>query len=145
MDDQSTELRRAARVSAAVQIKSVTLGTLELQSRLSPDAEPPDSIRCRNGAREARYEVVGDGLAVSISLLFEAREDNDGDDVLLSISATFTAVYSIPEPSSCSADDLQCFAKLNGTYNVWPYWRELVHTMGGRAGLPHLVVPVFRL
>ena len=66
--------------------------------------------------------------------------------VLLSITATFAAVYSIPEPSSYSPDDLQCFARLNGTYDLWPYGREeLLHTMGGRAELPGLVVRVFRL
>ena len=81
---------------------------------------------------------------MSVFLVFEALDDDDGDDVLLSVTATFTAVYSIPEPSSHSPDDLQCFARLNGTYNVWPYWREPVHTMGSRAGLPGLVVPVFR-
>ena len=143
MDDQTTELQRAARVSAAVQIKSVTLGVLDLESRLSPDQTPPESLGCRYGPRGAKYEIVEDGLAVSVSLLFEARDEGDGD-VLLAITATFTAVYSLDEPSSYSPDDLQCFAKLNGTYHVWPYWRELVHTMGGRAGLPHLVVPVFR-
>ena len=124
---------------------SITLGALDLQSELPPDAAPPENLLGRHGVLGAKYEVIEEGLVVSVSLVFQALDDDDdGDDVLLSITATFMAVYSIPEPSSYSPDDLQCFARLNGTYNVWPYWRELVHTMGSRAGLPGLVVPVFR-
>ncbi len=123
---------------------SITLAALDLQSELPPDAAPPESLRCRYGARGAKYEVIEEGLVVSVSLMFAVSDDGNGDEVLLSITATFTAVYSVPEPSSYSPDDLECFARLNGTYNVWPYWRELLHTMGGRAGLPGLVVPVFR-
>jgi len=37
------------------------------------------------------------------------------------------------------------FARTNGIYNAWPYWREFVQNMIARMNLPPLVIPVFRL
>lgn len=66
------------------------------------------------------------------------------DGRVVDLSATFLATYRIEEAASFPADALQHFADLKGTYNVWPYWRELVHTFTGRAGLSGIVVPVFK-
>lgn len=63
---------------------------------------------------------------------------------MVDLTATFLATYRLEDASSYPQDALHHFADLNGTLNVWPYWRELVQSFAGRAGLPGVVVPVYR-
>lgn len=63
---------------------------------------------------------------------------------MVDLSATFLATYRLEGAGAYPRDALQHFAELNGTYHVWPYWRELVQSLAGRAGLPSVVVPVFK-
>lgn len=144
MEDQVSDLQRAARVGATVQIQSVALETLAVHSALPSDGSlPQEGIRCSPSAHGARYEVVNNHLAVSVSLQLEALDEVDGERVL-NVVATFRLLYSLPDMTEHSPEDLQCFARLNGTFNVWPYWRELVQSLGSRVGLSDLVIPVFR-
>jgi hypothetical protein len=61
------------------------------------------------------------------------------------IQATFLVSYAIEKPQEFSASHYQAFARINGIYNTWPYWREYVQSVTGRMGLPPLTLPVFRL
>lgn len=63
---------------------------------------------------------------------------------MVDLTATFLATHRLEDASSYPQDALHHFADLNGTLNVWPYWRELVQSFAGRAGLPGVVVPVYR-
>ena len=64
---------------------------------------------------------------------------------LLSIEVTVELHYRIPRIRDFSAQDLSKFANINGVYNAWPYWRELIQNLSLRMGLPPLVLPVFRI
>jgi len=64
----------------------------------------------------------------------------------LIIEATFYAMYEAP--SELELDDseaLDLFARTNGVWNLWPYWREFVQTITVRMGLPALTVPSYRV
>ena len=143
----STNLERASLVSRSVQIESVTLVQVSMDANLDP-TEPPRELRlgqqfrCRYETREAQR----DRLFVYVSLLFDASVTSlePSENRVVDLSATFLATYCIDGAASFPEDALQHFADLNGTFNVWPYWRELVHTFTGRAGLSGIVVPVFK-
>lgn len=143
----TTNLERASLVSRSVQIESVTLTRITMNTDLD-SREPPQELRlgqqfrCRYETRESQR----DRLFVYVSLLFDASvaSPEPTDRQVVDLSATFLATYRIDETVSFPEDALQYFADLNGTYNVWPYWRELVQTFTGRAGLSGIVVPVFR-
>lgn len=143
----ATNLERASLVSRNVQIESVILIQVSMDANLDPQ-EPPRELRLRQKFR-CRYET-GEGqrdrLFVYVSLLFDASVASvePVESRVVDLSATFLATYRIDGTASFPEDALQHFADLNGTYNVWPYWRELVHTFTGRAGLSGIVVPVFK-
>lgn len=63
----------------------------------------------------------------------------------LSLQAAFDLLYELPKAKEFSAAALSHFANVNGVYNAWPYWRELVQNTSVRMGLPPLVLPVFRI
>ena len=143
----TTNLERASLVARSVEIESVTLTQITMNTDLD-SREPPQELRlgqrfrCRYETREAQR----DRLFVYVSLLFDASPGSPepADSPVVDLSATFLATYRIEEAASFPEDGLQHFADLNGTYNVWPYWRELVQTFTGRAGLSGIVVPVFK-
>ncbi len=116
-----------------------------MRSELPHDGSFPEEVGCAPLSQwETEHEVVDDDrLSVSVSLQLEAY-DALGSEELLRVDATFRVLYSVPDMSEHSHEDFQCFARLNGTFNVWPYWRELVQTTGNRVGLSDLVIPVFR-
>jgi preprotein translocase subunit SecB len=88
-------------------------------------------------------EIVEDG---SLNILFDlALRGYKDEDVLLEVSARIEAVYSIPEDSTFTPYQLECFAKANGMLNIWPYWRDFVQSTVQRAGLPALTLPLFRV
>lgn len=56
--------------------------------------------------------------------------------------ATFQVGYELPAECKLEAKDLEVFAKLNGLYNTWAYWREFVQSSTARLGLPPLALPL---
>ena len=72
-------------------------------------------------------------------------EESDKKDADLFIEATFNAIYEVPEDLKTNGDALDFFAQANGTYNLWPYWREFVQTTSARMGLQGLTVPTYRI
>ena len=87
--------------------------------------------------------MINNHLVVLVSLQLRAFDELDGE-MVLDVGAKFRLLYSLPDMHRHTPEDLQCFARLNGTFNAWPYWRELVQSLGNRVGLSRLVVPVFR-
>jgi hypothetical protein len=93
-----------------------------------------------------RYELPSereDHVYVYVDFKFAANDQGQEFGDLFTLNATYLLVYKLLSASERPADALQYFAELNGTYNVWPYWRELVQTVAGRIGLGSVIVPVF--
>ncbi len=62
----------------------------------------------------------------------------------MSIEATYGLVYRIADFKEFSQNHLDAFAQVNGYFNVWPFWRELVHSTLGRIGLRAIAIPTLR-
>jgi hypothetical protein len=73
------------------------------------------------------------------------RAIRHGPTTTLSLQAAFDLLYELPKAKDFSAAALSHFANVNGVYNAWPYWRELVQSITVRMGLPPVVLPVFRI
>ncbi|WP_419938296.1 hypothetical protein [Candidatus Palauibacter sp.] len=143
----TTNLDRASLVSRNVAIESVNLTHAEMRTGFDP-FDPPEVAQLTQRFR-CRFELPPsrlDCLFVQVNLILEGTgaENAEQEQELVSIDATFLAVYRLEDASSYPRDALGHFAELNGTYNVWPYWRELVQTFAARAGMGGLVVPVFK-
>lgn len=53
--------------------------------------------------------------------------------------------YRVPSDLKVTRVELSGFAKMNGVYNAWPYFREYVQSTTQRMGLPSVTLPVFRI
>jgi hypothetical protein len=142
-----TNLERAGVIAKQVQLRSIILRNARVESDVDP-LDPPDQIQLRQ-AHRARYELPNqhpDHIYVYVDLHFAAAnaEGHEPSSERLELEATYLLVYALQTAAQHPEDALQHFAELNGAYNVWPYWRELVQTVAGRVGLAAIVVPVFR-
>lgn len=144
----TTNLELAKVVAKHVQIRSIALRSARVESEIDPLA-PPKELQPSQGYR-ARYERLGEHneqLRVVMEFEFHAQrlgEDEAPHDGVVHLAATYVLDYSLPENLELSANALEQFAILNGAYNAWPYWRELVQTVTGRVGLVAITVPVYR-
>lgn len=69
----------------------------------------------------------------------------EDDPPEVEIHADFELCYSTKEGADFSAEDLNQFARANGTLHAWPYWRELAEGAAQRMGIPGLVIGVFKI
>ena len=76
---------------------------------------------------------------------FEAFRENKTQKPAILIDASFVLAYKIDNFKGLTQKGFEQFANLNGIYNAWPYWRELVQNTIVRMGLPSLSIPVFRI
>jgi hypothetical protein len=138
-------LQQAAIVSRSVQIEQVSLTTAAVRSGIDP-LVVPEKLTLSQSHR-ARYELPQshpNKIFVYVDFECSAASATPSEIQPLGVSATYVVVYGHPDVSALPAEALEAFAQLNGVYNTWPYWRELVQTASGRAGLSAIVIPVFR-
>ena|SRR5208282_717235 len=135
-------------------ISSVQLAGVRL-SQLSASGSLPEG-GIRNGAVEIAHSarvrdrstdgfVVTATITVRFAIKGGGRKAAGRETTPLSLQAGFDLSYAVPHAKKFSATDLTRFANVNGVYNAWPYWRELVQSISVRMGLPALVLPVFRV
>ena len=80
---------------------------------------------------------------IFVNARFEVSSDADpGEKKLLSIQAVFVVSYDIDSLDGLEPENLDAFGRMNGVYNLWPYWREYVQSTTSRLGFPPLTLPV---
>jgi len=84
-------------------------------------------------------------LLVFAQFHFKSGSNKQITEPMIIIEATFLLVYEIDDFEGLNKAAFEQFANLNGIYNAWPYWRELVQNTISRMELPPLTIPVFRI
>jgi hypothetical protein len=135
-------------VSDRVQIQDVRL--IRCNCRIEPAAlAPPLPARFRPTlAREASTQISADGtrIAVLVHFRFSAiREGRENDGPCVDIESTFLVSYGAENLPGLGPENFNSFGALNGVFNAWPYWRELLHNMTSRMGLSAFMLPVLRI
>lgn len=141
----TTNIQLAKEIAKFVQLRSIVLKNAHLESSIEGNLPPTISI---NQQHRCLFEEKTDEerfINVLAEFKFNAsKEEGDAIGSLAKLEATFLLVYAIPQEAKFDHRCLKHFAELNGIYNAWPYWRELVQTVTGRIGLGGILVPVFR-
>jgi len=89
-------------------------------------------------------------ISVEAKLKADIHNQNDGRaKPLLSINCTYVLNYKFMAKGAPEGAELQryldAFARVNGVFNIWPYFRELIQSLSARMSLPPIVVPVYRV
>lgn len=136
------DLVGAARVGERVSIYDVRLTAQEV--KLQQWDKVPPLMRLQNRAETKR---AGKKIIVDAIFNFELAHDTDkskGSPPVI-IRAIFTLSYDVNDFDSLTESDLAAFGRMNGIYNAWPFWRELVYSTLSRMGMPPLTLPTYRV
>lgn len=145
----TTNADLAKEVAKLVQLEAVVVRKADLDAAFDP-LDLPEELSLENAYRCAHSLSNGANerqrIDVTIEFDFNCRRPSEGGDgeIAVSLTATMLLIYSMKAGADIKAECFDHFANLNGVYNAWPYWREFVQSATARAGLPGVVVPVFR-
>lgn len=139
----SDNITLAQRIIGAAQIDSVRLvGSRAETSIQGPQEAGTDPVKFRQNLQATRnsrgFRVIAD-LGVSIP----AKDTTSPPAV--AVDARFELDYVLPAEVIASDEELNAFARVNGLFNAWPYFREFVQTSMARMQLPPLVIPLVRV
>jgi hypothetical protein len=139
------DMEAVARVAREVELRDIYLLRSSL-SRLGPEPVQGRLVLTFDCATRLLNEPDGGHLLpVACDFTLAAREEEEPQREVMRVEATFLVSYQLAEPHKITPEDLHHFARINPLYNAWAYWRELVHTMSLRMGLPPLLVPLLKI
>lgn len=132
------------------------IGRVQLTDVRLIDAKVQTRIRDANRARDAQLTmrhaaqvILRKDNAFLIAAQMQAAvvrdADSDKGEPLVTMSITYALEYALEGTSEVSEGTLAEFARVNGAFNAWPYWREYIQTTSARMNLPPIVLPVFRV
>jgi len=138
------QLGVALRVSDRIQLDSVRLMHCECtQSRLVGPSEKNFEI---DRESSSSMDLATNRVFVWASFTLRTFEKRDSSsEPYVIIKATFLLMYRAVSLDDITEETVELFAKTNGIFNAWPYWREFVQNTTSRMNLPPLTIPVFRL
>ncbi len=92
---------------------------------------------------KVQHEFYAEAKRISAGVLFLLSGKPDREDAaeVFKIEAKFVLDYTLDGDATPKDEEITAFAKLNGIYNAWPYWREYVQSVASRMGLPRVVLP----
>jgi len=142
----TTNIQLAGQIARHVQLKSIVLKSAHIESFLPPGDAPSAAVSISQQHRcDFEERALDDRREIHVITEFRCRASSEGKaDDLVTLEATFILVYALPLEIKFEARCVKHFAELNGTYNAWPYWRELVQTATGRVGLSGILLPVYK-
>jgi len=146
----TTNLSLAGKVAKHVELDAVTLRYARADAKCEPGELPDDvnidlQYRTSLSRRARKNEPLASELAVLVEFKFNVQtKDEDAPAEVLTLEAGYLLTYMLNAAVDLDEECFKHFAEVNGAYNAWPYWRELVQSVTGRVGLPGFVVPVFR-
>jgi preprotein translocase subunit SecB len=130
-------LQLAVPVSSKVTIDKIRLVRSIIESHA--DELRPTPVRF---AFDSHTEHSAERQEIAVSVQFEVSSETEpGKERLLHVEATLCVTYKMESLAGLQQDNLDAFGKMNGVYNLWPYWREYVQSTTTRLGLPPLTLP----
>lgn len=139
--------RLAIAVSGTVQIEQISL--IEFSAMRQPEIEAM-AVAVKHAAPEVAAQLERQKNRITVKAKFGVEgSDSTGNEprTILRIHASFLATYAL-EPSdsgTITPEQTDAFGKVNGLFNIWPYWRELVQSITTRMALPPLTLPVLHV
>lgn len=140
----------ASPVSSNVRIRSVSLKECDARSVAAEGSHGLGADTFRVGlqtrsANFAKHEERNQFTVFTDFILEVTSKDDPEKRSILTIQAVFALGYSVDQISNFSNENLDAFARTNGVFNAWPYWREFVQNTVVRMGFPAITIPVYRV
>lgn len=134
---QSDPLKVVSKVSRSVRLDGVrqTRGSFLVEVLPDPAPPPPADLGSRFAFEKS---VAGEFLVSRVSFTLQVQQAGTPPLHRVSVTGTIELFYKMA--ATFTEEELDSFAKINGIYHAWPYWREFVQSSTARAGLPGLTL-----
>jgi hypothetical protein len=143
-----------APLASLVQIQLVRLRDVSASSQPPSVAEPMHfHLNIEHDA--SILEKLNDAFVVVATLnvrLFgpvdrgaQVPQDLSSLNVYASVKAAFEIRYKLPEGLVAESKEFEDFAKVNGLFNAWPYFREFIQNIFSRMNFPLVMLPLLRV
>ena len=133
------DIERASRISRRVALREIILVDLKSKRQpLSIDSQLVHQVEreCEGNRADASF------INVTCSYSFRAVS---GEDEVASAHVVYLLLYELDSEDPCDDEDLMHFAWANGTYNSWPFLRQLLFDLTARMGFSPFTLPVLYL
>jgi len=155
----TVDMRAVARVSTQVTLQAVRLSHVQAAVYTDVDEIPSDwgnnafiafdSRGAKRSTDDTQLHVWCSFIAVYVPGA-QPNEDefpelSDDSPPAVDVEATFELVYDIADFSALEQGDPQHFALVNGSFNAWPYWRELAQNATMRMGIAPLILGTYKI
>jgi hypothetical protein len=97
-----------------------------------------------HSARAASEGVKNGVFYVIASLAVRIISESDEREHAV-MKVQFELEYRLPSEFLASRSELAAFAKVNGVFNAWPYFREFLQSTSQKMDLPVILLPVYRV
>lgn len=146
MTEQQIGLSQFREIVSSVELRDVRLVEATVKTRVrNPKEIVEPQMAVSHRARVLHRSESGFLVAATVQLQIRAKEAPEEQESPISMAVTFALTYSLADAPSRPDEILQEFARVNGAFNAWPYWREYIQSTAARMSLPPLVLPVFRV
>ncbi len=125
---------------ASLEDIKMTGGVFEVEQRSADDVKEERELRPEFG-----HSITESKLVVDLHLETRLPLDKEEGDDYLHIVGNFHIEYGISGDADLSEQAIKAFARINGLYNVWPYWREYMHQVMTRMGLQFSPTPLLTI
>jgi hypothetical protein len=136
-----------ARVVKAAQIGGVRLVEANAKTRVRSVQEVGDDagliLSYRGSVKEGPDERGVFYVVARVDAKVNSAEEPKAEP-LVSVSVAFELKYRLPQGFRVSKEELQAFAAVNGVFNAWPYFREIIQSATARMNLPPIILPLHR-
>lgn len=104
-----------------------------------------------DGGIEVALEIKSKGAhiekppAIHCDIMFQWQGfPTGGQEPVVSVRETYSVSYDLSGNEAISKETLKVFAENNATFNVWPFFRQSLHDMTLRMGLPAYTLPLLK-
>jgi hypothetical protein len=118
-----------------------TKRTPEGYATQDPMAIHLDTAEIMFGKNESENILI---VRIKQTLITKKKDAPTESDPSARIECHFVLIYSVRSFDELTDGQLAAFAQTSGVFNVWPYWRQIVHTAALQLGIPAIVLPTYR-
>lgn len=130
-------LKLVNKVARATHLDAVRILRGSFQVEALPNA-PTETTAALGSSFAFDRSVTKDHLLSRVSFSLDVQQSGTPPLHAVTVKATIELSYKMT--AEFEEAELDCFAKVNGIYHAWPYWREFVQNSTTRAGLPPLTL-----
>lgn len=131
----------------SIDIKSIDLCELLVKDVDKEVAIQSNSMEIEHKSKMSEYKLENNILKVFIKTIIqgvkEESEKIEGNNRLFYIEFTYCIEYEVNSSSEFEEPYYEFFAIKNAPVNLWPYMRELIHSLTMRMGIPEVVIPPY--